>query len=151
QAGALPGVVADRHPRSRARDTGRSRTDPMEVAHGPSCGGPGLCGPEAGLVCLAVEAGDVSQGPEIGLPGRALQAPHSGAANQPAGRSLRRRLAGVLVDDGEPREPRSPGRERPDEGRDRAAGSNGWEHDTDVRDADFEADGLALPRTDREA
>ena len=80
---------------------------------------------EAGLVRAAVQDRDLSQDPEVRLPCRAGQAPHGGAADQPAGRALRRRLAGVLADDDEPGDARRPGRGRPDEGGDRDPGPPG--------------------------
>ena len=72
---------------------------------------------EAGLVRAAVEDRDLSQGAEVRLPGRAGPAPHGRAADEPAGRAVRRRLAGVLADDDEPGDARGPGRGRPDERR----------------------------------
>ena len=81
-----------------------------------------------------------------GLPGRAVQAPHGRAADEPAGRALRHRLAGVLADDGEPGDARGPGRGRLDEGGDRDPGPPGRGHEP-AR----EADGVPLPRGGRQA
>ena len=80
---------------------------------------------EAGLVRAAVQDRDLPQGAEVGLPGRAGPAPHGRAADEPAGRALRRRLAGVLADDDEPGDARGPGRGRPDEGGGRDPGPPG--------------------------
>ncbi len=68
------------------------------------------------------------------------------AADQPAGRALRRRLAGVLADHDEPGDPGGPARGRPDGGGGRDPGPPGLGHEPA-----HEADGIPLPRGAREA
>src|SRR5262249_27056121 len=80
QAEALRAVVADGHPRPRAGDARGPGADPVEPTHGPARGGPRRDGREAELVRPALEVGDLSQGPEVGLPGRAGPAADGRAA-----------------------------------------------------------------------
>src|SRR5262249_61740208 len=91
--GAPPAVVADGHPRPRAGDARGPGADPVEPTHGPARGGPRRDGREAELVRPALEVGDLSQGPEVGLPGRAGPATDGRAADQPVGCAVRRPLA----------------------------------------------------------
>src|SRR5262249_37080128 len=132
-------TVADGHPRPRAGDPRGPGADSLEAAHGPLGGEPGRRGREAELVCIRLETGDLSQGPEIRLPGRAVEAPHGGAADEPVGRAVRRRVAGVLADDGKPGGPhRSAG------GGTYAAGGRGPGPSRRRRATGPEADGLPL-------
>jgi hypothetical protein len=155
QAEAVRAALADRHPRPRAGDAGGPGADPLEAADRPPRGRPLVRGREAGLVRDALENRDLSQGSEVGLPGGAVEAPYGRAADQPAGRPVRRRVAGVLADDGEPDGPRRAARDRADGGRDRCPGPDGrWRgaggRAVVTRDAGTTADDLPLPASYRQ-